>query len=128
LLPGRLKLTPTGIAPRQPLLLSCRKDNAIAAVREAVERMDGAGWIGVAARRYPPGAAGWVIACPPGRCGTPGTPEWAELRQWVETVATNPLLAAGAPLQPGRSMARARERRPSRVGLNVRNGEERSFP
>jgi hypothetical protein len=54
--------------------VSDRKHQAVAAVREAVERMDGAGWIDVEAQSYPPGASGWVIVYPQGRCTTPDTP------------------------------------------------------
>jgi hypothetical protein len=56
--------------------LSGCKAQAAAAVREAVERMDGAGWIDVEAQSYPPDAAGWVIVYPQGRCIAPDTPEW----------------------------------------------------
>jgi hypothetical protein len=77
--------------------LSGRKEQAVAAVREAVARIDGAGWIDVEAQSYPPGAAGWAIAYPRGRCVTPDTPGWRELRHRVETVATTALIAAGAP-------------------------------
>jgi hypothetical protein len=45
--------------------LTCRKAEAVEAVREAVERMDGAGWIDVEPESYPPSAAGWVIVPPP---------------------------------------------------------------
>jgi hypothetical protein len=38
--------------------LTCRKAEAVEAVREAVERMDGAGWIDVEPESYPPSAAG----------------------------------------------------------------------
>jgi hypothetical protein len=58
--------------------------------------MEGAGWIDVEAESYPPGAPGWVIVYPRGRCVTPDAPEWGDLRYLVETVATAALIAAGA--------------------------------
>jgi hypothetical protein len=64
--------------------LSGCKAQAIAAVREAVGRMEGAGSIDVEAESYPPGAAGWVIVYPRGRCVTPDTTGWRELRHRVE--------------------------------------------
>jgi len=77
--------------------LSERKLKVVAAVREAVAQMKGAGWIDVEAESYPPGTAGWVIVYPRGRCDTPDAPEWRQLRHLVETVATASLIAAGAP-------------------------------
>jgi hypothetical protein len=77
--------------------LSDRKYKAVVAVREAVGRMEGAHWIDVDAESYPPDAPGWVIVYPRGRCVTPDTPEWWELRHLVETVATSALTVAGAP-------------------------------
>ena len=59
--------------------------------------MGGAGCIDVEAQCYPPRSAGWVIVYPPGRCITPDTPVWRELRQRVEAAATTTLAAAGAP-------------------------------
>ena len=68
--------------------LSDREAEATAAVREAVERMEGAGWIDVEAQSYPPELPGWVIVYPRGRCFTPDTPVWRALQHQVETVAT----------------------------------------
>jgi hypothetical protein len=71
---------------------------AVTAVRQAVERMDGAGWIDVAAWSYPPATPGWVILYPPGRAAAPpDRPEWQELRRQVEAIATAALVGAGAP-------------------------------
>jgi hypothetical protein len=78
--------------------LTAHADAAVAAVRRAVETMDGAGWIGVAAQSYPPELPGWVILYPRGRGGTPDTPAWHELRCKVEAVVSAALLAAGAAL------------------------------
>jgi hypothetical protein len=50
--------------------LTGRKAEAVAAVRQAVERMDGAGWIDVEAQYFPPHLAGWVVVYPRGRCST----------------------------------------------------------
>ncbi len=46
--------------------MSDRRDEAVAAVRQAVERMDGAGWIDVEALDYPAHIPGWVILYPVG--------------------------------------------------------------
>ncbi len=78
--------------------LANRCDEAAAAVRQAVERMDGANWIDVMAtaisipRRYP-----MSVVYPRGRCLTPDTEEWRELQRTVEAVAAAALVAAGAP-------------------------------
>jgi len=80
--------------------LSDRKYKAVAAVREAVARMEVVGWIDVEAQSYPPELPGWVIVYPQGRCVTPDAPEWLELRHLFETVATSALTAAGAPFEP----------------------------
>jgi hypothetical protein len=64
--------------------LTGRKGEAVAAVRQAVERMDGAGWIDVEIQSYPPGLPGWAVVYPRGRCGTPQTPAWCERRHQVE--------------------------------------------
>jgi hypothetical protein len=77
--------------------LTGRKAEAVAAVRGAVERMDGAHWIGVDAQSYPPELPGWVIVYPRGWCVTPDTPEWRDVLHRVETVVTAALVAAGAP-------------------------------
>ena len=77
--------------------LTGRSGEAAAAVREAVQRIDGAGWIDVEAQSYPPGLTGWVIVYPPGRSSTPHTREWCELRRQVEATATAALIVAGAP-------------------------------
>ena len=70
---------------------------AVTAVRQAVERMVGAGWIDVAACSYPPDTPGWVILYPPGRATAPDRPEWQELRRQVEAIAIAALVGAGAP-------------------------------
>jgi hypothetical protein len=80
--------------------LSDRKYKGVAAVREAVARMDGAHWIGVDAQSYPPDLPGWVIAYPRGWCVTPDTPEWCELRQRVESVVTVVLVPVETPFSP----------------------------
>jgi len=49
------------------------------------------------AESYPPGAAGWVIVYPWGRCVTPDTSGSRDLRHLVKTVATTALVAASAP-------------------------------
>jgi hypothetical protein len=76
--------------------LSDRKYKGVAAVRGAVERMDGAHWIGVEAQSYLPELPGWVIVYPWGWCVMPDTPEWG-VRQRLEMVASSALTAAGAP-------------------------------
>jgi hypothetical protein len=70
---------------------------AVTAVRQAVKRMDGAGWIDVAAQSYPPNTPGWVILYPPGRATAPDMPEWQERRRQVEAIATAALVGVGAP-------------------------------
>jgi hypothetical protein len=75
--------------------LTKRKALAVAAVREAVGRMDGAHWIDVEAETFPAWASGWVILYPWGRSDRPDTPEWRKLLALVEGVAT---AAAGAPV------------------------------
>ena len=77
--------------------MSSFEHQAIVAVRAAVERMDGAHWIGVDAQSYPPDLLGWVIAYPRGWCVTPDTPEWCELRQRVESAVTAVLVPVGTP-------------------------------
>jgi hypothetical protein len=78
--------------------LTTRCDEAAAAVRQAVERMDGANWIDVMATaipiqtRYP-----MSVVYPRGCCLTPDTEEWRELQRTVEAVAAAALVAAGAP-------------------------------
>jgi hypothetical protein len=67
-------------------------------MREAVERMDGAHWIGADAQSDPPELPGWVIVYPRGRCVTPDTPKWQELRQRLEMLASPAPAAAGAPI------------------------------
>ena len=70
---------------------------AAATVRQAVERMDGAGWIDVEAQSYPAGLPGWVILYPPGRAAAPGTSEWRDLQRRIEMVATAALAVVGVP-------------------------------
>ncbi len=70
---------------------------AVTAVREAVERMGGAGWIDVEAQTYPPGLPGWVIVYPQGHCIVPDAPAWCQLRRAVEEVAVAALVGAGKP-------------------------------
>jgi hypothetical protein len=77
--------------------LTSRKAEAVEAVRQAVERMDGAHWIGVDAQSYPQELPGWVIVYPRGWCVTPDTPEWEEVLHRVEAVVTAALVAAGTP-------------------------------
>jgi hypothetical protein len=77
--------------------LTERRSEAVAVVRSAVERMDGAGWIDVEAQSYPPELPGWVILYRRGRGERPDTPAWRKLRHQVEQTATDALMAAGAP-------------------------------
>ena len=74
--------------------LSDRKTEAVAAVRQAVEKMAGAGRIDVEAHSYPATLPGWVLLYPPGRAATPDTPAWHQLRHAVETMATAALIGA----------------------------------
>ncbi len=78
--------------------LANRCDEAAAAVRQAVERMDGANWIDVMATAIPiPTRYPMSVVCPRGCCLTPGTEEWRELQRSVEAVAAAALVAAGTP-------------------------------
>jgi hypothetical protein len=77
--------------------LSGRKTEAVAAVRQAVEQMAGAGWIDVEAHSYPANLPGWIILYPRGRAAAPDTPAWRELRHTVEVVATAALIGAAVP-------------------------------
>jgi hypothetical protein len=43
--------------------LADRAPDAVAAVRQAVRTMPGAGWIDVEAYPYPPDMPGWVFVC-----------------------------------------------------------------
>jgi hypothetical protein len=61
---------------------------AVAAVRQAVERMDGAGWIDVEAQSYPASLPGWVGLHPPASFAAPDTSDWQDLRKSIETIAT----------------------------------------
>ena len=70
---------------------------AIAAVRQAVERVPGAGWIDVEAQSYPAILSGWVILYPLGRAAAPDTPEWRDLQRTVTMMATAALMDAGKP-------------------------------
>jgi hypothetical protein len=74
--------------------LTGRAAEAVKAVREAVGRMDGAGWIDVEAQPYPPELPGWVILRTPGRSDAPDTPAWRELVRQVEETATGALTEA----------------------------------
>jgi hypothetical protein len=78
--------------------LAGHADKAVAAVREAVERIDGAGWIDVEALSFPPALPGWVIVYPRGRANTPATPDWEERLRQVEATAANALAVIGASL------------------------------
>jgi hypothetical protein len=70
---------------------------AVAAVRRAVQRVDGAGYIDIEEQSgRPPHWPGWVAVYPLGRSITPDTPEWRELRHAVEAVALAALTSAGA--------------------------------
>jgi hypothetical protein len=71
---------------------------AVAAVRHAVECMDGAGWIDVEAQSYPATLPGWVILHPPGLFAAPDTSDWRDLQHTVEAMATAALAGAGTPL------------------------------
>jgi hypothetical protein len=77
--------------------LSGQKTAAVAAVRQAVEKMAGAGWIDVEAHSYPATLPGWVILYQPGRGAPPDTATWRELRHTVEVVATAALVGAAVP-------------------------------
>ena len=77
--------------------LSDRRAAVVEAVRQAVDRMEGAGWIDVEALSYPLGCQGWVIVHPCGHCRTPDTLHWRELRHQVEAVAMAAVAAARAP-------------------------------
>ena|ERR1700712_2229020 len=70
-------------------------DVAIAAVRQAVGSIDGAGWIDVEAHSYPAELAGWVILYPPGRAVAPDIAAWRDLLRTVEGLATEALGRAG---------------------------------
>jgi hypothetical protein len=72
---------------------STPKADAVAAVRMAIEQMDGAGWIDVEAQPFPPELAGWVILYRPGRSDRPDTPAWRALSQRVEEGAVAALRA-----------------------------------
>jgi hypothetical protein len=77
--------------------LTDRPAEAVAAVRRAVERMGGAGWINVEAQSFPPHIPGWVTLYVAGQGAPPDTPEWRELQRSVEKTATAALVAAGVP-------------------------------
>jgi hypothetical protein len=70
-------------------------DVAIAAVRQAVGSIYGAGWIDVEAHSYPAKLAGWVILYSPGRAVAPDTADWRGLLRMVEGLATAALGRAG---------------------------------
>jgi hypothetical protein len=78
--------------------LTGRQAEAAAAVRRAVQRMDGAGYIDIEEQfARPPHWPGWVAVNPLGRSITPDTPEWREIWRTVEVTATAALMSAGAP-------------------------------
>jgi hypothetical protein len=75
-----------------------RGTEAVAMVRQAIEGITGAGWIDVVASDFPPSLNhSWIVIYPRGRCITPETPLWTELRRRVEETARTALLVAGAP-------------------------------
>jgi hypothetical protein len=74
-----------------------RPTEAGAAVRRALDRMDGAGSIDVEAQSYPANLPGLVILFPPGRAVAPDTPEWRDRRGNVELLVTAALIGAGVP-------------------------------
>jgi hypothetical protein len=76
---------------------STPKADAVAAVRMAIEQMDGSGWIDVEAQPYPPEMAGWVILYRPGRSDRPDTAAWRALSQRVEENAVAALRAVEGP-------------------------------
>jgi hypothetical protein len=77
--------------------LTDRPAEAVAAVRRAVERMPGAGWINVEAHYFPPHTPGWVTLYLASHGAPPDTPEWQELQRSVERVAKAALVAAAVP-------------------------------
>jgi hypothetical protein len=96
------------------VLASGRTADVIAAVQQAVDRMEGVGWFDVEARFYPAACHGGVIVYPRGHCITPDSPQWRELRHEVESVATAAMVAAAAPFWPvaraNRAIGRAQTR------------------
>jgi hypothetical protein len=76
--------------------LEGQPDIALDVVRRAVRGMEGAKWIDVAAQCFPPECQGWVTIYPSGRCVTPETLAWQELRYTIETIALAAMTAAGA--------------------------------
>jgi hypothetical protein len=74
--------------------LSNRPTAAVAAVREAVERMEGARQIDVGVQA---GAQQleWMAVYPPGGCTTPDTPAWRDRLRQVKSVVTAALKTAG---------------------------------
>jgi hypothetical protein len=77
--------------------MSDRPADAVDAVRQAVQRITGAGWIDVEALSYPPAIPGWVILYEPGRGSAPDITEWRDLHREVEAMATAALVGAGKP-------------------------------
>jgi hypothetical protein len=61
--------------------LSDKPGEAVAAVRQAVQCMDGAGWIDVEAHYFPPTLPGWVILYARGQSVMPETAEWRNLAE-----------------------------------------------
>ncbi len=67
---------------------------AVAAVRQAVERIAGAGWIDVAAHYFPPETPGWVTLYPRDEATRTDGPEWRDLASKVEQIALMALTRA----------------------------------
>jgi hypothetical protein len=88
---GHHHMRAAGIDPRQPVA------PIVDAAREAVRRMQGAGWIDIEVADFPPACPGWVTVYPPGRCITPDTPVWHERQRQVEAVIKAALVAVAAP-------------------------------
>lgn len=76
-----------------------RRATIVDAVRGAVQRMDGANWIDVAAADFPPRCTGWVTLYPCGSSAKPDSPPWHDLRRRVEETVRAALIAAAIPFQ-----------------------------
>ena len=72
---------------------------AVAAVRVAVQQMQGARWIDVEADFNPPTLPHWVIVLPRGRSVTPDDQTARELQRKVEATATAALMGTGKDLR-----------------------------
>jgi hypothetical protein len=68
--------------------LTDRPAEDVVAVRRAVERMDGAGWINVEAQSFPSHILGWVTLYVAGHGVPPDTSEWRALQRTVQRMAT----------------------------------------